>query len=106
MTNKITPERARDLLNMAHQGAVFEQRPVTIAANYAPLAEAAPALAELVAGLRYEYAAQVDHTRSDGTTWTKSSPWANTPEEAAAYSKQRKPDRIVRRLVSDPEVAE
>ena len=60
MTSKITPDKARELLNLAHQGATFEQRPVTVAAKYAPLAEAAYALAQTVAGMHYEYAAQVE----------------------------------------------
>lgn len=126
MTNKITPERARELLNMAHQGAVYEQRPVTVAAKYAPLAEAAYALAQTVAGLRYEYAVQV--LLSDGAggyTWhfadEDSLPFGSLkPYEVRWYTKKEaqeildaevdcfgpKDIRIVRRLVSESEVVE
>ena len=126
MTNKITPERARDLLNMAHQGAQDGQRPVTVAAKYAPLAEAAYALAQTVAGLRYEYAVQV--LLSDGAggyTWhfadEDSLPFGSLkPYEVRWYTKKEaqeildaevdcfgpKDIRIVRRLAGESEVVE
>lgn len=116
----MTPEQARELLRGDFASDAKQTLVGNLEANFDSftgahiagtpgdfaLTEAAPTLAETIAEMHYEYAAQVDHTRSDGTTWTKSSPWADTPEDAAAYSKQRKPDRIVRRLVSDPEVVE
>ena len=128
MTNKITPERARELLNMAHQGAQDGQRPVTVAAKYAPLAEAAYALAQTVAGLRYEYAAQVEKdghkyivTDSDEGHWLCGDDhkvlqdwhpcYMDAEECADAWNNiDGKRDgttaRIVRRLAGDPEVVE
>ena len=55
----MTPEEARALLDATRQGTQDGQRPVTVAAKYAPLAEAAYGLAQIVANLRYEYAVQV-----------------------------------------------
>ena len=117
MTNKITPEKARELLNMAHQGAQDGQRPVTVAAKYAPLAEAAYALAQTVAGLRYEYAVVC---LVEGDVWRYArggvlitpleheATWHPTREEAEAYAERRrstaKETRVVPRLVSEPEV--
>lgn len=53
---RVTPEEAGALLDATRQGPQDGQRPVTVAAEFAPLVEAAPALAELVANMRYEYA--------------------------------------------------
>lgn len=108
MTNKITPERARYLLNMAHQGAQDGQRPVTVAAKYAPLAEAAYALAQTVAGLRYEYAVQ---RWTDGVGW-ETVCVRNTYEQVEALTYLWRDDmyRVARRPVGEwehaPEVAE
>lgn len=108
MTNKISPDKARELLNMAHQGAQDGQRPVTIAANYAPLAEAAPALAQTVAGMHYEYAVRTSRDGKDDYVYT--SIWYKSYDEAAdraAELKRVNPHTtIIRRLMADPEVVE
>lgn len=65
---QITPELARELLAKAYPKPRFVDewtaeevnlRPVTVTAESVPLVEAAPALAELVANMHYEYAVQV-----------------------------------------------
>lgn len=108
MTNKISPDKARELLNMAHQGAQDGQRPVTIAANYAPLAEAAPALAQTVASTHYEYAVRTSRDGKDDYVYT--SIWYKSYDEAAdraAELKRVNPHTtIIRRLMADPEVVE
>lgn len=116
MTNKITPERARELLNMAHQGAVYEQRPVTVAAKYAPLAEAAYGLAQTVANMHYEYAVQrlVDgewkFTGIDGKVLAPSESeriaWWDFPIPKGDIADRGAGWRVVRRLAADPEVVE
>lgn len=68
----------------------------------ADLIAAAPALAELAAGLRYEYAVQ-----EDVGYWRQRGEWFDTFEEAADYRDMKREDAsmcIVRRLVGDPEV--
>lgn len=83
----------------------------------ADLIAAAPALAELVAGLRYEYAVQVkeghgytQYARSyrSLTTELKDALWEDEPnEELAERWWSRLPTctvRVVRRLAGDPEV--
>lgn len=90
------------------------------------LAAAAPALAEIVAGLRYEYAAQVrrgpaspwlyvlqsGHFSKRGSTsvWCKRRSGCENPIRSALKRKDVGADtvefRIVRRLVSEPEVVE
>lgn len=116
MTSKISPERARDLLNMAHQGAQDGQRPVTVAAKYAPLAEAAYALAQTVAGLRYEYAVQVkrpvwkyESVSGGWTIFPEHAQWLLDVDEAESAAKlwgKRYDTRVVSRLTSTPEVVE
>lgn len=87
----------------------------------APLAAAAPDLAEIVAGMRAEYAVQVS---SDGgeswrfahgaakATFDPIDPcwWFRTEEEAQDFAKfrtkKRSNARVVRRLVTTPEVVE
>ena len=108
MTSKITPERARELLNMAHQRAQDGQRPVTVAAKYAPLAEAAYALAQTVAGMHYEYAVRTSRDGKDDYVYTSS--WYRSYDEAADRASEVKRvnphTTIIRRLVGDVEVAE
>lgn len=92
----------------------------------APLVAAAPDLAELVAGMHYEYAAQVGHdgrkkivTDSDGGLWPcgeingEMQHWHRDRKDAqdyadcwnSHYSKRTGATaRVVRRLVGDPEV--
>lgn len=102
----ITPDKARELLNTARQEAGDGQRPVTVAAKYAPLVEATPALAELVANMHYEYDYQVLFMPD----WVSAGERFATIESARQVVSDRRrgsaPTRIVRRLVSDPEVAE
>lgn len=104
----ITPDKARELLNTARQEAQDGQRPVTVAANHAPLAEAAYALAHLVANMHYEYAVRTSRDGNDDYVYTSS--WYQSYDEAAdraAEVKRVNPHTtIVRRLVSDPEVVE
>lgn len=126
MTTNIDPDKVRELLDTARQEAGDGQRPVTVAAKYAPLAEAAYALAELVANLRYQYAAQVrrgsaspwlyvlsnGHFSKRGSTsvWCKRRAGCENAIRSALKRKDVDADtvefRIVRRLVSDPEVVE
>lgn len=106
----ITPDKARELLDTARQEAGDGQRPVTVAAKYAPLVEATPALAELVASMHYEYAVQTGI--DDNGDYRHMYDWRPTHDEAAemvALLKCMNPDiktRIVRRLVGEPEVVE
>ena len=124
----MTPGKARELLDAARRGETDGQRPVTVAASHAPLAEAAPALAELVANLHYEYAAQVEKdghkyivTDSDEGHWLCGDDhkvlqdWHPCYMDAEEYAdswnnidgkRDGTTARIVRRLVSDPEVVE
>lgn len=137
----MTPELAKELLDAATPGP-WERRqcgerhgyggaplcgaeivgPIhaeCIDAATADLAAAAPALAELVAGLRYEYAVQVKEGRGytqyassyrSLTTELKDALWEDEPNRALAERWwARLPTctvRVVRRLVGDPEVAE
>ena len=110
MTINVTPQRAQELLDIANRGAGDGQRPVTVAAKYAPLAEAAYALAQTVANLHYEYAVQTGI--DDNGDYRHMYDWRPTHDEAAemvALLKCMNPDiktRIVRRLVGETEVVE
>lgn len=82
------------------------------------LIAAAPALAELVANMRYEYAVQVEerpgvwrylHSSGESTGFSIAACWCKNFEMApyplAKYRhRETTPSRIVRRLVSDVEV--
>lgn len=130
----VGPERAQELLNGDFgterctewlgnsqadfdnfTGAYISSTPGDIA-----LAEAAPELAQLVAGMRWEYAVQVS---VDGELWLFAHGgvkgtldpiepcwWFRTEEEARDFAKfrttKRSTARVVRRLVSDVEVIE
>lgn len=116
VTTNITPEHARELLDIANRGAGDGQRPVTVAASHAPLAEAAPALAELVANLHYEYAVQ----KLDGNEWkltdldgralesyeSEKVTWWPAPIPQSDIADRGPGWRIVRRLAGEPEVVE
>lgn len=105
MTTNITPDKAQELLNMAHQGAHYGQGPLTVAAPYVPLAEAAYALAQTVANMHYEYAVQVQ-AEPDGM-WHMVTGWQTDPRHVLPEGRELEPnERIVRRLASDPEVVE
>lgn len=134
----MTPEKAKGLRGIASPGpwradryvymdgqSVYDQNGYKIAehmsGNDADLIAAAPELAELVAGLRYEYAVQVQR---DGR-WKYMSRvvprWIETPlyaewlgdlDEAEKHADHWRAQidpynaRVVRRLVGDPEVTE
>lgn len=138
----MTPEQARQLLERATPGpwdcvGQDEEYPRVARDGYqditndatnfnAPLIAAAPELAELVAGLRYEYAAQVrrgtaspwlyvlsnGHFSKRGSTsvWCKRRVGCENAIRSALKRKDVGADtvefRIVRRLVSEPEVVE
>lgn len=119
----MTPEEARALLvdldlesvppyeKLSTGGNLFEvlDKERNLVANLlaereAALVVAAPALAELVANMHYEYAVQLKH----GDGWITSrhhTPTVEVAEEVAARY-ERSETRIVRRLVSDVEVVE
>lgn len=128
---QVTPELARELLDEAYPEPRFvdewtaeevDLRPVTVTAELVPLVEAAPALAELVANLRYEYAVQVQmsdgewHFTDDeyypfGTPEPRHAEWQTKTGAEELYASFAEDDgpkhiRIVRRLVSESEVAE
>ena len=101
----MTPEQARELLDTARQEAGDGQRPVTVAAKYAPLAEAAPALAQTVANMHYEYAVEVRSVLGD--YWERVTRWEPDPQLLFPKGKAlAEGARIVRRLATDPEVVE
>ena len=120
MTTNITPDKARELLDTARQEATDGQRPVTVAAKYASLAEAAPALAQTVANLHYEYAVQGPDGRWVRETDDRKLELTIDPMRAlrrynpfiierlaeAASAQFNGECRIVRRLATDPEVVE
>ena len=116
----MTPEEARTLLEDATPGPwrVGEKAGCgccmrvtapaalvcTPSTDEAPLVAAAPELAELVAGLRYEYA-----VHEDVGYWRQRGEWFDTVEEATDYrdmKREEAPMCIVRRLVGDPEVVQ
>lgn len=117
----MTPEQARDMLDIANRGETDGQRPVAVAASHAPLAEAAPALAHLVANMHYEYAVQNAETgtwlreESDGVVVHTSDPlaadWGTDLEEAKSYAvwitgEKLTEYRVMARLATAPEVVE
>lgn len=120
MTLDNAPEQARELLDIANRGETDGQRPVTVAANHAPLAEAATALAELVANLRYEYAVQGPDGRWVRETDDRKLELTIDPMRAlrrynpfiierlaeAASAQFNGECRVVRRLATDWEVVE
>lgn len=127
---QVTPELARELLAKAYPEPRFVDewtaedvqypRPVTVAETFVPLVEAAPALAELVANLRYEYAVQATdrewvRENDEGQFVLTFDPMralrhchpriaAKIAEAASAMFDCE--CRVVRRLVSDAEVVE
>ena len=116
MTLDNAPEQARELLDIANRSETDGQRPVTVAAQYAPLAEAAPALAQTVANLHYEYAVQ----KLDGNEWkltdldgralesyeSEKVTWCPAPIPQSDIADRGPGWRIVRRLATTPEVVE
>ena len=129
---QVTPELARELLDEAYPEPRFvdewtaeevDLRPVTVTAELVPLVEAAPALAELVANLRYEYLVAVgpEHSpvyatmnsqgRFVGTTLLLADRWATKGEAQSLVDEllegnENSTARVESRLVSEPEVAE
>lgn len=57
-----------------------------------------------IADMRYEYAVQVE--RDGGWVVSEDSSWGSYSVAVVRYGRTEEPARIVRRLVSDPEVAE
>ena len=137
MTTNITPEQARELLDgttprpwkIVAYGISCPELMIetfdgdTLAAEVepddAPLIAAAPALAQTVANLHYEYAVQLEDTTGETrfamsmynlTRNPEEAWWAPTPNAPLAnhwrFSQTGLKVRIVRRLVSDPEVVE
>lgn len=119
----MTPEQAQELLDIANRSETDGQRPVTVAASHAPLAEAAYALAQTVANLHYEYAVATgpEHSpvyaamnsqgRFIGTTLALADWWQTKGEAQDLVDELRGENehstaRIVRRLVGEPEVVE
>ena len=116
----MTPEQAQELLDKATPGpwwvetespcecCTYVAAPAAAVCTPdmedAPLIAAAPELAEIVAGLRYEYAVQLKH----GDGWITSrhhTPTVEVAKEVAARYK-RSETRIVRHLATDWEVVE
>ena len=92
----ITPDEARDMLDRAQ---VDGDLGLT-----AEMAARAPFMAEQIASMYYEYA-----VLEDVGYWRQRGERFETFEEAADYRDMKceeAPMRIVRRLVSDPEVVE
>mgnify|MGYP006990439658 CR=1 FL=1 len=121
MTLDNAPEQARELLDIANRSETDGQRPVTVAASHAPLAEAAPALAHLAANMHYEYAVQNAETgawlreESNGVVVHTSDPlaadWGTDLEEAKSYAvwitgEKLTEYRVMARLATAPEVVE
>ena len=120
MTLDNAPEQARELLDIANRSETDGQRPVTVAASHAPLAEAAYALAQTVANMHYEYALQGPDGRWVRETDNRKLELTVDPMRAlrrhqpriierlaeAASAQFNGECRVVRRLVSDPEVVE
>lgn len=128
---RVTPELARELLAKAYPEPRFvdewtaeevDLRQVTVAAELVPLVAAAPALAELVANMRYEYAVQLQMSDGEwrftddefypfGTPEPRHVEWQTKTGAEELYASFVEDDgpkhiRIVRRLASEPEVAE
>lgn len=133
---QVTPELARELLAEAYPEPRFvdewtaeevDLRPVTVTAELVPLVEAAPALAELVANLHYEYAVQVPvatavpgepvwrffvRRGTNGGAILTAVPglakWETSQRDAKKRAELHELTgyRIVRRLVSESEVVE
>lgn len=105
------PDNPRMLCNLDRKFAVhaelvknrgLEPDPEDVANT--ELIAAAPELAEIVAGLRYEYTVQV---KCDGA-WVmeEDSYWGTYSVAAVRSCRTYEPSRIVRRLVGEPEVVE
>lgn len=129
----MTPEKARELRDKAAPGPwrnyddpdmdgqiVYDAEGIEVAEQLslwdAELVTLAPALAELVAGLRYEYAVQ----KLDGNEWkltdldgralesyeSEKVTWWSDPIPQSDIADRGPGWRVVRRLAGDPEVVE
>lgn len=113
----MTPEMARELIDgidFYYQHQMWAEFPK----RYEPYA--VYELAELVAGLRYEYAVQVPHplggwsyiiidSETDEHSMTPHAHWADWEDnlnDANCLAESLERARVVRRLVGEPEVAE
>lgn len=112
----IAPDKARGMLHYAG-GDGFTAPELCLTAE---LAAHAPAMAEQIANMHYEYAVQKPHPH-DGWGFIVTNPetdeismtphphwadWHNTIEEARFFAEEVDGARIVLRLASDVEVAE
>ena len=93
----MTLEEARTLLDrLKHAGNVDD--PV-----YAEAADAIIPMLETIAGMTYEYAVQARHPNGQ---WHQVTEWNADPNPYKIGYGPRNNERIVRRLVSQPEVME
>ena len=91
----MTPEEARTLLDrLKHAGNVDD--PV-----YAEVDEAIITMLETIAGMTYEYAVQARHPNGQ---WHQVTEWSTDPNPYKIGYGPRNNERLVRRLVSEPEV--
>lgn len=92
-----TPDEARAMLNRAR---VDGELGLT-----AEMAARAPFMAEQIASMYYEYAVQIQ-AEPDGM-WHMVTGWQTDPRPVLPEGRELEPDeRIIRRLVGEPEVAE
>ena len=90
----MTPEEARTLLDrLKHAGNVDD--PV-----YAEVDEAIIPMLETIAGMRWEYAVQVRHPNGQ---WHRVTEWNPDPNPYKPGHAPKHNERIIRRLVSQPE---
>ena len=90
----MTPEEARTLLDrLKHAGNVDD--PV-----YAEAADAIIPMLETIAGMTYEYAVQARHPNGQ---WHQVTEWNADPNPYKIGYGPRNNERLVRRLVSQPE---
>ena len=93
----MTPEEARSYLDrLKHAGNVDD--PV-----YAEAADAIIPMLETIANMHYEYAVQARHPNGQ---WHQVTEWNADPNPYNIGYGPRNNERIVRRLVSQPEVME
>ena len=100
----MTPEEARTLLDrLKHAGNVDD--PV-----YAEAADTIIPMLETIANMHYEYAVQVRWDSGDKhrqiTTWHQVTEWSTAPNPFRPVKRLGREERIIRRLVSQPEVME
>lgn len=114
----MTPEKARELLDGDFRtethpewvGGVqadfdsFSGAYISATPGHEALYDAAHELAETIAEMQYEYAVQVK--RDEGWVMEEDSYWGPYSVAIVRFGRTEGPARIVRRLVSEPEVIE